>query len=154
MIIIRNLILDYNNLTLYMTQMFFLWMRCKSLRLWRMFRILANILPPLCESIAICIADEWAFFFLRKEVVEWIELAVIYREIHLLRLLQQTLPSIKAGRRWADKYTEGKTWCLLEWEYRIYEKCRGREGVRKGRLHLSEEYIEEHVNLPRNNYPI
>jgi len=82
-----------------------------------------------------------------------IELAVIYREIHLLRLLQQTLPSIKIVRRWADKYTEGQN--LMSAQMRILRtryterfcakggERRGEEGSFRGRLHPNEEYIEE-----------
>lgn len=40
--------------------------RCRNLRLWRIFRILANTLPPPCESIAICVVDKWAFSFYGK----------------------------------------------------------------------------------------
>lgn len=58
MILITNLILDYNNLTLYMTQMFLYECVVKVYDYGWMFRILANILPPPCESIAIYIADE------------------------------------------------------------------------------------------------
>lgn len=46
------------------------------------------------------------FLCLRNGFAGRIELVVIYREIHLLRLLQQTLPPIKAEQRWVDKYTE------------------------------------------------
>lgn len=92
-----------------------------------------------------------------------IELMVIYREIHLLRLLQQTLPSIKTVQRWADKYTKGKTWCLLEWEYyvrnipRDFVWRKGRGGEERDRF--EEDYTGRRVHRGmivswlRNNYP-
>lgn len=138
-----------------------LWAHHKSLRSWWTVQDQQGLqYRYITQESGQCYWNCWNYrrFFLRNWLAGRIEPAVIYREIHLLRLLQQTLLSIKTVRRWADKYTKGKTWCLLEWEYVqdiprdfVWEQRRGivsRKITPGRRVHRGIV-----VSWLRNNYP-
>lgn len=113
-----------------------LWTRYTSLRLWRECLGSAKTLipryPQELDDVAICVADEWplllTLYIYANGFAERIELAMIYREIHLLRLYcNRHCPPLRpreggptSTRVAGGRGGEGrKTWCLLEWEYSV-----------------------------------